>query len=424
MIRFLLKGLIRDRSRSLFPILMVGAGAFLTVFLYGWMKGVMGDLVRVNAQFDTGHVKVVTRAYKELSDQRPNDLAILGVNKLLNTLGESYGDMIWVPRIRFGGLVDVPDDEGETQAQGPVMGLGVDLLSGGPAEEDILNLESALVKGSLPKHRDDILISDEFAEKTGIKAGSTVTLISSTMFGGMAMYNFVVSGTVRFGIAAMDKGALIADISAVQTALDMSDGASEILGFTRDMIYKDALMRQFTRRFNEKFSDDSDEFSPVMLSLGEHSGLSEYINLASSVGMIIVSIFVVVMSMVLWNAGLMNSLRRYGEIGVRLAMGEPKGRLYLSMIGEAVVIGFIGSIIGTIFGLGISYYLQYTGINFGNIFQRSSMLITSEIRAIVTGTSFYIGFLPGLIAPVIGTIFAGIGIYKRKTSELFKELEV
>ena len=43
MILFLLKGLIRDRSRSLFPVLTVFIGVFLAVFLYSYMDGVMSE---------------------------------------------------------------------------------------------------------------------------------------------------------------------------------------------------------------------------------------------------------------------------------------------------------------------------------------------------------------------------------------------
>ena len=39
MIIFLLKGLIRDRSRSLFPFLTVVLGVTLTVFGHSWIKG-------------------------------------------------------------------------------------------------------------------------------------------------------------------------------------------------------------------------------------------------------------------------------------------------------------------------------------------------------------------------------------------------
>ena len=86
MIKFLIKGILRDRSRSLFPVLMVSAGVFLTVLLYSWIQGVVEDMVDVNARFDTGHVKIMTRAYKESADQIPNYLALLGVDNLLEQL--------------------------------------------------------------------------------------------------------------------------------------------------------------------------------------------------------------------------------------------------------------------------------------------------------------------------------------------------
>jgi len=332
--------------------------------------------------------------------------------------------MVWTARIRFGGLLDIPDEEGETRAQGPVMGVAVDLFSPGSPEIEILKLKNAIVRGNLSEEKNQILMSEEFASRLGVKIGETATLISSTMNGAMAMHNFRVAGTVRFGITALDRGAMLADIQDVQYALDMSDGASEIVGYSKDMLYDDKTMLSVTRKFNENFSREDDEFSPVMLALSQQNGLGEYINLADALGSIIVGIFVFVMSIVIWNSGLINGIRRYGEIGVRLAMGEPKGSLYRWMVFESIVTGFVGSTLGTMVGLAASYYLQFKGLDFSNVLQKSTILISIVIRARFTGWSFVIGFFPGLIASVIGTLFAGIGIYKRQTSQLFKELEV
>lgn len=423
MIRFLAKGLIRDRSRSLFPVLIVSAGVFLTVLLYSWMGGVMGDMVSSNAKFDTGHVKIITRAYNDLADQTPNDLAILGVNDLLEQLRNSEKDMFWTPRIRFGGLLDIPDANGETRSQGPVMGMGVDLLNPESSEAEMLNLEKALAKGRIPQERNEILISEEFAGKLDAQIGETATILSSTMYGSMAMHNFKISGIVRFGITALDKSAIIADIGDVRAALDMDDGASEVLGYSKNMLYDDSAMLELAHRFNRDFSKEDDEFSPIMQSLGEQNGLAEYLFFANSMGSIIVAVFVFAMFIVLWNSGLMNGIRRYGEIGVRLAMGEPKGTLYRRMLSESVVIGLVGSILGTVIGLTLSYYMQYKPIDFSSMMQNSTMIISSAMGARVTSTSYAIGFIPGLIAPLLGTMAAGIGIYKRQTSQLFKELE-
>jgi putative ABC transport system permease protein len=191
------------------------------------------------------------------------------------------------------------------------------------------------------------------------------------------------------------------------------------------MVYADSTITLVAQGFNEKHADPADEFSPIMLSLSGQGGLiREMLNMANTIGSIAVLVFVLVMSVVLWNAGLMNGIRRYGEIGVRLAMGEPKGGIYRTMIFESICLGLIGSILGTAIGLAVSYWMQVTGLDFSSMLQKSTITISSVIHARVTLTSYYIGFLPGLCASVLGTLFAGIGIYKRQTSQLFKELEV
>jgi putative ABC transport system permease protein len=423
MIRFLLKGLIRDRSRSLFPTLTVVAGVMLTVVLYSWVKGTEVDMIRSNAHFSTGHLKVMSRAYAEEADQIPNDLAYIGLDSLLSDLDREFPGMIFTPRIRFGGLLDIPDERGETRAQGPVAGMAVDLLSSSSPELDILNLESALVRGRLPERPGEILIGEEFSRQLGAKLGETATLISSTMYGSMSTYNFEVVGTIRFGISAMDRGAMVADLEDVQYALDMEDASGEVLGFFEDDIYRDGEAQAMAARFNERYSDPEDEFSPQMVPLRDQGGLSQTLDMASSVSAIMIGVFVVVMSIVLWNAGLMGSLRRYGEIGVRLAMGEDKGHIYRAMIAESLMIGLIGSVVGTALGVSISLYLQIHGLDISASLKNASMMISNVLRAQVTSTSFFIGFIPGLLATLIGTSISGIGIYRRQTARLAKEFE-
>jgi putative ABC transport system permease protein len=146
--------------------------------------------------------------------------------------------------------------------------------------------------------------------------------------------------------------------------------------------------------------------------------------LADSAGSIMVFIFVIAMSVVLWNTGLLGGLRRYSEFGVRLALGEEKKHIYLTTIYEALLIGIIGSVIGTGLGVGAAYYLQRYGIDMSGIMRNVGMMIPSVYRAEVTPALFYIGFFPGLIATVLGNALAGFAIYKRRTAQLFHELEV
>jgi putative ABC transport system permease protein len=424
MIKFLLKGILRDKSRSLLPIIVVSLGVFITVLGSGWMGGIFGDMIDVNANFTTGHVKIMTRAYAENENQLPNDLALLDVEELLTNLNSDYPDMEWVKRINFGGLLDVPDENGETRAQGPAAGKAIDLLSPDSNEAERMNIVNSIVIGSLPDKMGEALVSNDFAEKFGVNIGEKVTLFGSTMYGSMMFKTFEVCGTINFGTAILDRGAIIIDISDARLALDMNDGASEILGYFNEGSYIDEKADSVKTSFNIKYSSVDNEFSPQMFKLRDQQWLDQYMTLADSIGGIMVIIFILAMSVVLWNTGLLGGLRRYSEYGIRLALGERKGHIFKTTIYEAIIIGFIGSVVGTALGLGAAYYLQENGIDFSSIMENVTMMFSPVFRAVVSPDLFYIGFFPGLIAMTLGNALAGYAIFKRKTAQLFKELEV
>ena len=423
MIRFLFKGLIRDRQRSLLPSLVVAAGVMLTVFLVCYLTGILGEFVDMSAKFSTGHVKVMTRAYSDNLNQMPTDLSLVNVGELLDEIKEDYPDMDWVIRTQFGGLLDVPDENGETRAQGPVMGIAIDLLTPGSLEPERMSLENILVSGSLPDSPGEILVSDDFANNLEVSPGDQVTLMGSTMYGSMAFYNLTVAGTIRFGVAIMDKGAMIVDIKDAQAALDMYDASSEILGYLPGGFYDKEQASIITAGFNGKYSDPDDEFSPVMMRLSDQSELAGYLEMVDAMSFIIVFVFVLAMSIVLWNSGLIGGLRRYGEVGIRLAIGEEKGHIYKTMIYESILIGIVGSVLGTIIGLLFAYWLQEVGLDISNMMKGATMMMPGKFYAKIVPEAYYIGFIPGLFSSTLGTILSGIGIYKRKTASLFKELE-
>lgn len=422
MIRFFIKGLIRDRQRSLLPIIVVTLGVMLAVVMQSWITGILGDMVDFNARFSTGHVKIMSRAYEENVDQKPNDLALLDTDAFIQELHTKYPDMTWVERISFGGLMDAPDENGETLEQGPASGMALDLLSPGSREAERLNLENILVRGSLPRSSFEVILSEEFANNLEVDPGDEVTLITSTMYGAMSITNFTVAGTINFGVSALDRGGVIADISGIRQALDMQNATGEILGYFDSGEYNDEQAVAFSESFNETYSDEGDMFSPVMVPLRDQNNLSGMIDIIGYMQGIIVTIFLIAMAIVLWNAGLLGGLRRYGEMGLRLAIGENKGHIYRSLISESLVIGIVGSVTGTLVGLLLASLLE-KGLDFSEIMQGSSMMMSGVFRAQITPECYYIGFIPGVLATFLGTALAGIGIYKRQTAQLFKELQ-
>jgi len=299
----------------------------------------------------------------------------------------------------------------------------VDLLGAGSPEHEILNLEESMVRGRLPSAPGEILLSEVFANRLDVDPGATVTLIGSTMYGSMATANFLVAGTIRFGVSAVDRGAVIVDLEDARWVLDMDDGAGEVLGFFEDQIFRPEEARRIADDFNSRRVDEDDPFTPLMRTLRDHGGLAEALDMANAVGGAVVALFVVIMSLVLWNAGLMGGLRRFGEFGVRLAIGENKLHLYATLLMESFVIGLAGALLGTALGLATASYLQVHGLDISGLLKNSSMMISDVLRARVTPVSWVIGFVPGLLATMTGAAFAGLGVFRRRTADLTKELQ-
>lgn len=417
---FIIKGLVRDRSRSLFPFLTVAIGVALVVFLDAYLRGTQDSVFDTTARLVTGHLMVTTRAQAQEGEAGALETALFGVKGLKAELKSRYPDIIWTERIRFSGLIDVPDSLGVTRAQVPITGLAVDLTPGS-VEQQLLQLPKALVRGRIPEESREILLSEDLCQRLGISPGARLTLISMTAEGGMAIADFTLAGTVRFGVTALDRSMVIGKLEGVQQALGLEDGASEIVGFFTDGVYDDPRAGQIAREYNAGLSGIEDEFAPMMRSLREASELGSLIDIVAGATGLITLIFIVAMAVVLWNAGLMGSLRRYGEIGIRLALGESKPALYLSLLAEAFFIGLVGSVAGTLVGLVPAYYLQKVGLNIGGMMKNTTVVISEVLRARIAPASFFVGFLPGLMATFLGSAISGLGIFRRSTARLAKE---
>ena len=426
MIKFLAKGLVRDKTRSLFPTIIITITVAIVIFALGFMRGMLNSVFLDTAVIISGYEKVVTRAYKKEMQMLPLDLALMDIEEMISGLNRDHPDYFWSPRINFGGLIDIPDENKETRSQSPIMAIGIDFFSNKSRQTELWKLDQIIVDGLPPRSPNDILISSKLAKKLEVSTGQEATFIGSTMDNAFTTYNFNISGIFNLNKGQTDKQMILLDISGAQEALDMNGAATEILGFTNDLFYNDEDAIEIRSSFNENNRDSSDIFAPIMIALRDTNQMGTMVDFSNAALAVIGGIFLVIVMIVLWNMGLMNGLRRYGEIGLRLAMGESKGQVYRSMITEAVIIGLTGTLLGTGLGLSITYYVQENGISYAEALEEmalKNMVMPNVFYSKVTPDLFYVGLLPGLLATVLGTMLAGLAIYRREMAQLFKELE-
>jgi len=430
MIRWVVRGILRDKTRSLFPFLVVAVGVALVVILLGFMEGILMGMLDATANLDTGHLRVVNKAFFEEEHLLPMDRALAAQRETLARLRKNSDPKIrWSPRIRWGAILDVPDENGETVSQTPVSGLAIDLFSPDSPERARLKLADSMTQGRLPRQPKEMVIGYQLAETLGIEPGKTVTLIGQSFDGGLAADNYRVVGFIRFGVFAMDKKMALIDLADAQDTFYMQDMVTDWLGFLPAGVpvsdyekYKTSLAARLqTWRHPQAWAADDE---PIVLTILDQRGLGALTNKFYIIRDVIVAIFVFLMVLVLWNAGLLNGIHRYGEMGLRLALGETHRHLLLSLLVEAFVIGVAGSIAGSVVGGGVVYYLQEVGIDMGDNFAQTGLMLSDVARGRLSVHGFVQGIVPGLTAGVLGTFIAALGIFNRSEANLFRELEV
>ncbi len=431
MIRWLIKGMLRDRTRSLFPFLVITVGVALVIVLVGFMDGVIMGMMDSTAHLDTGHLRVVNKPFYDEEHLNPMDRALGSQKETGDWLKKNSDPAIeWSPRIRWGAIMDVPDEQGETRSHTPVMGMALDLLSKDSTELKRLNLAESLTRGRMPDKRGEILVGYQLARTLELEINKSVTLIGQTFDGGIATDNFTVVGFVRFGIFAMDKKMALMDLADAQETFYLHDMVTDWLGYLPAHVsfheydeYRSRLESALKALIDIHPSGWARDDLPMAVSILDQRHIRPIAEKFLVVRKFIIGIFLFLMVVVLWNAGILNGIHRYGEMGIRLAMGETHSRLILSLVGESLVVGIVGSVAGCALGGACTYALQEVGLNMGDAFAQSGLMLSDVVRARLSVGGFVRGVIPGLTASVMGTLIAGLAIYNRSEANLFRELE-
>ena len=431
MIAFLFRGILRDKSRFLFPFSIVAIGVTLVITLVGFMEGVFMGMIDMTANLDAGHLRLVNKPFYDEEHLRPLDRSLAAQSETLNWLKKNSPEKTrWSPRIRWGALLDVPDKNGDTVSQTPIVGMALDLKDKKSLELKRLRLEESLIDGKIPEQDKEMLMGDQLAKTLNIELNQAVTLLGQSFDGGLVMDNYRVVGLVKFGVSAMDKKMVLIDLADAQDSFYMEDMITDWLGFLPAQYslsdyeaIKKNMKQPLSKLIEMPPKSWAEDDQAILLTIRDQQNIGAIADKFNIIKGFVVGIFTFLMMLVLWNAGILNGIHRYGEMGLRLAFGESHWRVIFNTGIEGLFVGVLGTLAGCIFGGVFAWFLQEVGINMGDSFAQSGLMINDVVRARLTTGAFIQGAIPGVFASVAGNLIASIAIFKRTESNLFRELE-
>ncbi|MBT2968474.1 MAG: ABC transporter permease [Candidatus Thiodiazotropha sp. (ex Ctena orbiculata)] len=348
------RNLVRNRRRTLITLLTMIFGiatlTLLSALNDGWLSQMKTNFILSY----TGHLQIHATGFEasqNLSDriQEPEE-----VSKLMQSYPEIVG---WTQRIRTSGLASV----GGSSA-------GVQVIATDPEQETwVTSMDQRVTSGTWlrPGISHDLILGYTVAQNLGAELGDRVILMVQRLNGEMVSDVFFLRGILETGAPQIDRSLALVSLNSAQQWLQMGDSVTDIVIRADIHEHTDDLYRLFTQQLSEHKYEIMpwQELDPMV---------RQWLEFSDAYGFVILLVVIILVIIEILNTMLIALHERQKELGVIVAIGTTRIRIFLMLLLEAVMLIFIGAILGYLAGSLLVYSLADTGINltrFANAFE-------------------------------------------------------
>ncbi|OYT15497.1 MAG: hypothetical protein B7C24_12715, partial [Bacteroidetes bacterium 4572_77] len=245
------------------------------------------------------------------------------------------------------GLISSPG------ASGGVLLAGLDAEK----EKNLIRIPKEGIKEGafLSGKKGEILISTRTAEKLEVELDDKIVAVVNQKDGSVVSELFRVCGLYKSSNSLFDKTTAFINLDDAQAMLEMPGEITSIGMYVNE---RDNIKENRTALENilgKKYEVMSYyELLPTVLG---------YIEMYNQMIYVIYLLVIIAVLFGMINSMLMSVYERTQEIGVLMAIGMKKGKIFRMILGEAFVLGLVGSVIGSAIAVIINIPLSIYGIN-------------------------------------------------------------
>jgi putative ABC transport system permease protein len=374
-VRIATKNLLRYQRRTLLTALLITIG-IVAVLLFIALSGSFRALM-VGQITDSmlGHIQIHKKGYVASIESLPLTMNMKPqmVEKVDEYLADDKQVEAWSPRIKFGAMfsnftettsirLNGVDPEKETATCPLLRGRIIDGNREGPLVEP-----------------GKILIPELIAKGLKVKVGDTVVLVATNQDGSVNGNTFVVKGVLE-GISGPGGRDGYMHIDDARNLLRITDKeVSEIAIRLKNPKDLPSVFHAMSKHFGEM----TNQQGKPAFDVHTWEKLSPFANIAQMIDMLDVFIKIMLISIVLisiMNVMLMAVYERIREIGTIAAIGTIPSRILSLFVTEGLMLGLVGSIVGTAISLVIVYSLNVSNLTFN--FGRQENLVLHPTLAV------------------------------------------
>lgn len=335
----------RNKLRSLVVVLAVIMGMFGGTFSMGLMNGAMQSRVEEAINNETSHLQLHNPKYM---DNKELVFTISESDSVLSKLESSPS--ITAASKRFKLFTSLRTAHGNT---------GVSLISIDPEKEKLVTIiNKKIIDGEYfnDKKKEQIIISQKTADKLQVKVGSKITVDFVKLDSIPTAANFKVVGIFNTSNAMFDE----------MTCFVRNKDLIKIIGFNDQDSHEIAVKLKENDLLNDFVASALKDFPNLdiktWLEIQPETGM--LVELGDFMLYIIMLIILLALSFGIINTMLMAVMERKKELGMLMAVGMSKGRIFRMIMLETIFLSLVGAIIGMILAALVITYYGNVGINF------------------------------------------------------------
>lgn len=389
----------RNKLRSIIVIFAVVLGIFSGLFSWAFYKGMAIQRISSAISTESSHIQVHANGYLENPDQ---SIFIENADSLKNIVVKDEWVKAVSERIIVGGMAS------SARNVSGVKVFGIDP----EAEKKVTNIYNKISEGQYFEgiKRNPIVIGKKLAEKLNVKIRSTVIINLQRMNGSVNPVAFRIAGIYDISNSAYEEMNVFVSKSDLSPLIDLNEkGAHEIAILLTD---------------NEITSEKGIAFSSLM----DGFDVKTWRELMPDVSLIeqsmdmymIIFMFIILFALLfgIINTMLMAVLERVKELGMLMAIGMNKLRVFYMIMLETIMLSITGGIAGIILGYLITFLTMKKGIDLSMWAQGYERLGYDTL--IYPAPEVYMGIVVAIMViftGIIGSIYPAIKALTLKPAE-------
>ncbi|MFW6019586.1 MAG: ABC transporter permease [Bacteroidales bacterium] len=336
----------RNRLRSLVVIIAITLGIFAGVFATSFMKGMVDQRIQSAIQTETSHLQIHHPDFKQedkLLQFIPDANSKLDSITKLSSVESASSRIVINCMITAAGT-----------------GSGVSLSAIQPeSEKKITNIHENIVQGTyfqdIPKRVEPIVMGEKLAEKLNAKIKSRIVIQFADTAGNPVSLGFRLMGIFKTHNSQFDMQNVFVRTGDINDVAGLPANAGhEIAVLLKDNDHLETSEKQIAGMFPAQKVSSWKEISPELNYLNDIMGQYMYI---------IIVIILLALLFGIVNTMLMAVLERIKELGMLMAIGMNRKRIFLMIMMESVFLAIVGGITGIMLGYGVTEILGQTGID-------------------------------------------------------------